>query len=235
MDIQWEKWVIESLPGRLRRSQVIALCMAYCVPIQALYGEFVRWRRKMRIKSGGSPQACMLQKIVKDSLGVNVVIQESNGKPVDFIVQTAFTDMDKERQLFALLDRYKLAGKSYSYENAEVMYEAQWTGYVCEKVKEVNLITFTYHWAYDESWGATIIKKIIIRPEKPIGSRLYFEMTLYVLGYHEAPKKADFFREPGYEGEEMDSWVMDKHENEHVSPTSDEHYEYRVKVEDIYG
>lgn len=235
MIIQWDKWIVERLPMKLRMPLMFAACSSFTSVMVRSYSEFTKWQRKMRIKSGGSPQACMLQKIVKDSLGVNVVIQEGNGKPVDFIVQTAFTDMDKERQLFALLDRYKLAGKSYSYENAEVMYEAQWTGYVCEKVKEVNLITFTYHWAYDESWGATIIKKIIIRPEKPIGSRLYFEMTLYVLGYHEAPKKAYFFCEPGYEGEEMDSWVMDKHENEHVSPTSDEHYEYRVKVEDVYG
>ena len=74
----------------------------------------------------------MLQKIIRDELGLDVRIEEGNGKPIDFIIKTTFVDVDKERRLFALLDRYKLAGKSYGYENAGIMITAQWTGFVCE-------------------------------------------------------------------------------------------------------
>lgn len=94
----------------------------------------------MRIKAGGTPQVCMLQKIVRDAIGVDVVIGEGDGKPVDFIIKTSFTDTDKERQLFALLDRYKLAGKSYSYQNESVTYTLDWSEYVCEKAS----ITITW-------------------------------------------------------------------------------------------
>lgn len=106
--------------------------MIFTGPIRQLYTGFVQWKKRMLIKAGGSPQICMLEKIVKDSLDIDIRITEGNGKPIDFIINAEFMDLDKERQLFALLDRYKLAGKSYSYENAGIVITAQWTGFVCE-------------------------------------------------------------------------------------------------------
>ena len=108
------------------------LCMIFTGVVRLLYTDFVQWKKRMLVKAGGSPQVCMLQKIVKDSLGIDIRITEGNGKPIDFIINALFIDLDKERQLFALLDRYKLAGKSYGYENAGIVITAQWTGFVCE-------------------------------------------------------------------------------------------------------
>lgn len=133
MEIHWDKWVVESLPFRFRKSVMVAFCTVLIAPLQTLYNDFNQYRKRMKIKAGGSPQVCMLQKIVKDSLDIDLIISEGNGKPVDFIIHTSFTDVDKERQLFALLDRYKLAGKSYMYENTEVEYSHQWSGFVCER------------------------------------------------------------------------------------------------------
>lgn len=130
--MDWRKWIIERLPERLRVTGMIAVCMVLTLPIRVLYEEFVAWQRKMRTKVAGTPQVCMLEKIIRDELGLDIRIEEGNGKPIDFIIKTDFVDMDKERRLFALLDRYKLAGKSYGYENAGIVITAQWTGFVCE-------------------------------------------------------------------------------------------------------
>lgn len=130
--MDWRKWIIERLPERLRVTGMIAVCMVLTLPIRVLYEEFVAWQRKMRTKVAGTPQVCMPEKIIRDELGLDIRIEEGNGKPIDFIIKTDFVDMDKERRLFALLDRYKLAGKSYGYENAGIVITAQWTGFVCE-------------------------------------------------------------------------------------------------------
>lgn len=106
--------------------------MIFTGPVRQLYTDFIQWKKRMLIKAGGSPQVCMLEKIVKDSLDIDISIEEGNGKPIDFVIKAEFMDLDKERQLFALLDRYKLAGKSYGYENTGIVITAQWTGFVCE-------------------------------------------------------------------------------------------------------
>lgn len=112
---------------------MVAFCTVLIAPLQTLYNDFNQYRKRMKIKAGGSPQVCMLQKIVKDSLDIDLIISEGNGKPVDFIIHTSFTDVDKERQLFALIDRYKLAGKRYEYKNAALYIESHWDEYVCEQ------------------------------------------------------------------------------------------------------
>ena len=131
--MKWNRWILELLPGRRRTLMMYALCVVLVSPIVKLYGECGAWRARMRVKTGGTPQVCMLRQIIKDELGIDVLIEEGNGKPIDFIVKTSFMNVDIERQLFALLDRYKLAGKSYGYENAEIRFVAEWTGYVCEQ------------------------------------------------------------------------------------------------------
>lgn len=249
MDIRWDKWVIEWLPMKLRVRGMCAFCMVLCSPVEHLYVDFSKWRRRMRIKVGGSPQVCMLKKTVYDELGIMVEIAEGDGKPVDFVIRTAFTDTDKERQLFALLDRYKLAGKSYAYENKEITFECVWSGYVCEdnpldwewtnyvcelnKPEVVNTITITYYWKYDGAWGANIIKRLVIQSEFPVKTDLDISSNLYPF---ELPDSlpVTFCLMAGESRFEIDTWVMDRHEGERVSPPFDGNFEYKLKVADIY-
>ena len=248
MEIRWDKWVVERLPMKLRTHRMQALCMVFCSPVERLYVDFTKWRKRMRIKAGGSPQVCMLKKTVYDELGIVIEIAEGDGKPVDFIIRTAFTDTDKERQLFALLDRYKLAGKSYAYENKEIAFECVWSGYVCEdnplacgwvnyiceinKPYTVNAITITYYWKYDAAWNATIIKRLVIQAEHPVESNIDIVSEMYVIGQPSLTIKIPL--EVGQSYVAMDTWVMDKHENERVSPPFDKYYEYKIKAIDVY-
>lgn len=139
--IKWKKWILELLPTSKRTLMMYALCLVLISPIVKLYGEFIDWRTRMRIKSGATPQTCMLRKIIKDELEIDVLIEEGNGKPTDFIIKTSFVNIDVERRLFALLDRYKLAGKNYGYENAEIRFVVEWTEYVCERGEQIVMWT----------------------------------------------------------------------------------------------
>ena len=235
---------------RLRMPRMRAFSFVLCRPIEGMYAEFARWRKRMRAKAGGSPQVCMIKRTVLDELGIMIEILEGDGKPVDFIIQTAFTDTDKERQLFALLDRYKLAGKSYAYENREITFEYTWSKYVCEdnplrfgwskwvcelnKPAAVNTITITYYWQYDESWGAKIIKRMRVTAEHPVQTDLDIRSDMYLLNQHQqGALKVTYTLKAGNSSHVMDTWVMDRHENERVSPAFDVVYEYKLKIVDV--
>ncbi len=131
--ILWDKWILDLLPIGLRNVRLFALLKVLTFPVLSLYASFVSWRNGMQLKASGTPQVCILKRLIFDELGIIVEIEEGNGKPIDFIIKTSFSDIDKERQLFALLDKYKLAGKSYGYENAEVKFSYEWSEYVCEQ------------------------------------------------------------------------------------------------------
>ena len=133
MKINWAKWILELLPFSLRVNRVYILCLLFTMPVRMLYATFVDWRQKMRNKAGATPQVCMLRKIVYDELGVNIEIEEVDEKHYDFIVKTLLTDKDKEQQILALLNRYKMAGKSFQFINTMVSFESGWGDYVCER------------------------------------------------------------------------------------------------------
>lgn len=132
MNIYWGKWIVEMLPFALREQRIKALCAAMIRPIVTLWSDFNVWKKQLQMKLGTIPQTIMLQKIIKDSLGINVAIIEGAGRPVDFIVKASITDSNKEKTIFELLDKYKQAGKSYSYENTAASFEYLWTRYIDE-------------------------------------------------------------------------------------------------------
>lgn len=133
MDINWRRWLLERLPFTLKVNRVYVFCLLFTQPVRMLYDIFTQWKKKMRNRSGASPQVCMLKKVVYDELGVNIEIEEMNGKPHDFVVKASQTDTDKDRQIIALLNRYKIAGKTYQYINEEVTFSSHWEDYICEQ------------------------------------------------------------------------------------------------------
>lgn len=133
MDINWRRWLLERLPFTLKINNLFVFCLLFTQPVRMLYDTFTSWKKKMRNRAGASPQVCMLKKVVYDELEVNIEIEEMNGKPFDFIVKASQTNTDKDKQILALLNRYKVAGKTYQYINEEVSFSSQWTDYVCEQ------------------------------------------------------------------------------------------------------
>ena len=250
--MNWGKWIIERLPKRLRTVMLFTLCMVYTAFIRREHNEFLEWQKKMKIRMSGSPQVCMLKKVIYDELGVNIEIEEGNGKPYDFIIKTDFSDVDKERQLFALLNRYKLAGKSYIYENSSVSYLAYWDKFVCEKTiaqaeyywgafvcerrtirPETVTLTMNYHYKYDTSFNTNTVYKVSIVASKAIKSDLLITADMYVPGY-DTVLNPEFVMKKGDSYFEVETWVIDRHANEKVKPSYDNYYEYKLSVKNIY-
>lgn len=229
--MKWKKWILELLPTGKRTLMMYALCLVLISPIVKLYSEFVDWRTRMRIKSGATPQTCMLRKIIKDELGIDVLIEEGNGKPTDFIIKTSFVNIDMERRLFALLDRYKLAGKSYGYENAEILYDCRWTAYLCEKIKS-NVITITYYHYKNPADGG--IYKMSISSQLPVMSDLKIDITFIYTLEEAGDITVPFELKAGESYYEIATWDFSGHKNESISPVSDEFFDYVLKTVDVY-
>lgn len=249
--MDWNKWIIERLPRRLRVVGMFVLCVVLTSYIKQLHDEFIEWRRKLRIRMAGTPQVCQLKKIVHDELGLDIQIEEGNGKPIDFIIKTSFVDIDKERRLFALLDRYKLAGKSYGYENAEITLTATWSRFVCERIEvkpiltwggfvcevlRINAIRVTYYWKYPLHENERVIMKIRIRPDFPVKTELLLTYDIHLTGNDENTGMEHCEKLIGLDFVESytDTWFGDKHSNEAINIKQDEYYKYIVVVEDVY-
>ena len=74
--MNWGRWIIERLPKRLRTVMLFTLCMVYTAFIRREHNEFLEWQKKMKIRMSGSPQVCMLKKVIYDELGVNIEIED---------------------------------------------------------------------------------------------------------------------------------------------------------------
>lgn len=225
--IKWNKWILELLPIEKRTLVVYALCAVLVSPIVRLYGEFVDWRTRMRVRSGGTPCVCMLRKIIKEELGVDVLIEEGNGRPTDFIIKTSFVNIDMERKLFALLDRYKLAGKSFGYENSEIIYEGRWMAYLCEKTRK-NVITVTFY-RYDY-----YIELLTIESELPVTSDLNISIVFYFIvdGEEALTMPFAFPLKTGESYFEIDTWAFEGHKEVRIDRDSDDEFDYVLKVVD---
>lgn len=156
--MNWERWMLERLPYKMRTVIMFTLCLVYAAFIRRLHEEFAVWRDGIRIKAAGTPQSCMLKKIVYDGAGVNIEIEEGDGKPYDFIVKASLENLDGERRVIALIDRYKAAGKSYMYVNELVSYESSWGEHVCE------ICEYSAEWTSD-GWVCELRQKEIITIE----------------------------------------------------------------------
>lgn len=226
--IKWKKWILELLPTGKRTLMMYALCVVLTFPIVKLYGEFTTWRTRMRIKSGATPQTCMLRKIIKDELGVDVLIEESDGKPTDFVIKTSFVNVDVERRLFALLDRYKLAGKSYGYENAKILYDSRWTAYLCEKIMPI-VVTVTFY--RDDFY----ITRFTIQSDLPVTSDLNINIMFYfIIEEQESLAPFDFLLKAGESYYELSTWDFSGYKGVTMSPEGDDYYDYVLKIETVY-
>lgn len=65
-----------------------------------------------------------------------------SGKPYDFVVLTNVPDQEREQKLYALIDRYKMAGKSYYPKNRHFERRYDFEGFVAE-VDTTNTLKLT--------------------------------------------------------------------------------------------
>ncbi|MBN1987836.1 MAG: hypothetical protein JW783_00380 [Bacteroidales bacterium] len=131
------------LPPSLRGGVLTEFVRVMLQPIVNLYYALLAYISRSRLYKSVTSQTCWLQYILERELGVKVSITELDGKPTDFLVQAA--GVVDESRLIALVNKYKMAGRSFTLNQAGVDFTAEWSDYVCEK----TLIT-TYIASWDD-------------------------------------------------------------------------------------
>jgi hypothetical protein len=102
--------------------------------VETAHNAFMLQVPDWKYKVNANASVISLQHHIKRELDVDALITELDGKPIDFLVTvTGFVD---EIRLKALLDNYKLAGRSYVFKVGSVAWAAAFTNHLCEDIRE---------------------------------------------------------------------------------------------------
>ena len=165
--IDFNRFILTYLPHSLRRVTIYSILQVLIAPVQRLYNLFLSFRQEQIIKQSGTSQTIMLKKMVHDQLDLDIEIEEDTGLSNDFIVKVVSQQLDKERQLVALINKYKQAGKSFTLNNAAVVFTQTWGNFVCE-IAELN-----YNWGDFICELAALVNNTITATAKyaPVGGK----------------------------------------------------------------
>ena len=144
------KLILTLLPYSLRRVTLVSLLKIFVGPVIYLYNLFNLFKNEKIIDQAGTNQVIYLIRLASSKIGLDIHITEDTGLPNDFIVNCETLDVDRERKLVELINRYKQAGKSFTINNSAVVFSQLWGGYVCE----TESVT--------QSWGGYVCEKILL-------------------------------------------------------------------------
>jgi hypothetical protein len=152
MRINHRKLIAELLPVWLRRPCLTALIEVFSGGLANTFNRFRTFYDESRYKVSANASVISLEHHVCREFDVICRIEELDGEPYDFNVIVG-GDVD-ESQLFALIDRYKAAGKSYRTK-IDRQYSYEWTEYVCEKQNVGYLFEWT-NYVCERQWRVII-------------------------------------------------------------------------------
>jgi len=98
-----------------------------------MHDTFHVWAEKRRLRAAATPQALMLERLVLSETGLSVqILPVETGASPDFEVKhpdnASAADVEAAR---SVIDRYKLAGKSYRVIGSVVPFTNIWSDFVC--------------------------------------------------------------------------------------------------------
>lgn len=135
MIIDWEKYTRLLLPIKLRTLLLIELIRTMIWQIPRAASDFNVWADGAKYRANLNASVVALQYLIQHEFGVLATIEELDGLPTDFLINVEGT-VDEVR-LKALIDQYKLAGRSYVFRLGTVVFSAAWTNYQCEDIVEL--------------------------------------------------------------------------------------------------
>lgn len=141
MIASWLTYIYSLLPIAIRQSGLVNFISILLAPAQSAAQELEAYTADARLRSAATWQVIWMEKLLSDALGYAVVITEGDGMPIDFVFSgIAYNDRD-----FAagLINRYKLAGKSFLINYEDVALSARWINPVCALT---NQFTYTARW-----------------------------------------------------------------------------------------
>lgn len=148
MIIDWHKYISLLLPLRMRTQRMIELVRTLVWQVPQLASRFNVWEQTAIYKGKITASTIALEKLIEREFGVLATIEELDGQPTDFLVNVA-GPVDEVR-LKALIDQYKLAGRSYAFKLGAVVYTSEFTNHVCEDIIELVTAAWIDHVCEDD-------------------------------------------------------------------------------------
>ena len=142
MKINLRKLIADLLLTFVRDNRLIELIRVLTSQAETAFNQFNLQVPDWLYKINANASVISLQHHIKRELDVDAVITELDGKPIDFLVSvTGFVD---EQRLKALIDSFKLSGKSYVFKVGNEIYTAKFGNWYCESLYDDNLLTVHY-------------------------------------------------------------------------------------------
>ena len=139
MKINLRKLIADLLLTFVRDNRLIELIRVLTSQAETAFNQFNLQIPDWLYKINADASVISLQHHIKRELDVDAVITELDGKPIDFLVSvTGFVD---EQRLKALIDSFKLSGKSYVFKVGNEIYTAKFGSWYCESLYDDNLLT----------------------------------------------------------------------------------------------
>lgn len=155
MNIDFIKLIIEQIPFILRREAFVEFLVCLCNQINQSHNIFLGWGEAAKQQAAYSWQTIYLERLLTREFGVPFMIEEADGKPTDFnVLVGSYVD---EKRLRAVIDKYKLAGRSYNVIQNNVSLSARFINPVCERYPAVWKAKFINPVCERED-SATIVK-----------------------------------------------------------------------------
>jgi hypothetical protein len=158
MIFDWDKLIRLLLPTFLRRAVLIELLKTLVSPLTTMHTAFLAWYEKARYKANATASVISLTHNINREFGTIATITELDGKPLDFLVTTV--DVVDEMRLRALINDYKLAGKSFTLSVGNVVFTSGWNDWVCEDMIAIFTSEFT-DWVCEDDHEFTITGNLI--------------------------------------------------------------------------
>lgn len=145
MNINWTKFWTEQLPFCFRKERILALIAALCAIIARLWNDWTTWGERARQRAAYTWQVFWLERLVWLEMGVVIIIEPADGRPVDFVVNVSRISSPEsydENRLRALVDSFKLAGKTYRIVDSAISREVRFVNHLCQLAKRTFEVKF---------------------------------------------------------------------------------------------
>ena len=182
MGIDLLKLIRSLLVTFMRSNRLAELIRVFTREAESAYNQFNFNVPDWMYKINANASVISLQHHIKRELDVDALITELDGKPIDFLVEvTGFVD---ESQLRALIDNFKLSGKSYVFRVGSIVFSCQFTNHVCEIELADNLLTIHNSFSVPFSsyvtsaFNVTSNVEVIIRALYTSGEMAFYYVTI---------------------------------------------------------
>lgn len=233
MRINWDRFIAFNLPVVMRQRKIFNFLRELLSGVVDLHDRGQKWRESALQRASYNSSAIMLERMLRDQMGVVAEIQPAVS-PYDFkVVIIKQGETYDDARLRALIDKYKQADKSYYVENGAVDYTVAFSDYVCEELSDVftaewtqyrceqvyvNLIN-TISLVIDKTeYNETIVYAI---SEYPVSSPIVVTLISAQELYFEVGANRSNSYYP------QDSDLIDKWTIERITPEQDEDYHYQ--------